>query len=34
MTMPSATATAPPVGDEQPILSLRAVNKSFGAAEF
>ncbi len=31
MTMPSATATAPPVGDEQPILSLRAVNKSFGA---
>ena len=31
MTMPSATATAPPAGDEQPILSLRAVNKSFGA---
>jgi D-xylose transport system ATP-binding protein len=31
MTMPSATATAPPVGDESPILSLRGVNKSFGA---
>jgi D-xylose transport system ATP-binding protein len=31
MTMPSATATAPPVQGEAPILSLRAVNKSFGA---
>ena len=31
MTMPSATATVPPVQDEAPILSLRAVNKSFGA---
>ncbi|HEY6748058.1 MAG TPA: ATP-binding cassette domain-containing protein [Mycobacteriales bacterium] len=31
MTMPSATATAPPVRDQEPILSLRAVNKSFGA---
>jgi D-xylose transport system ATP-binding protein len=31
MTMPSATATAPPLGDQQPILSLRKVNKSFGA---
>src|SRR3954463_3456843 len=31
MAVPSATATAPPVGDEQPILSLRGVNKSFGA---
>ena len=31
MTMPSATATVPPVRDEAPILSLRAVNKSFGA---
>ena len=31
MTMPSATATAPPVRGEEPILSLRAVNKSFGA---
>jgi D-xylose transport system ATP-binding protein len=31
MTMPSATATAPRQGDDSPILSLRAVNKSFGA---
>ena len=31
MTMPSATATAPPMRGEEPILSLRAVNKSFGA---
>jgi D-xylose transport system ATP-binding protein len=31
MTMPSATATAPPVNDPAPILSLRNVNKSFGA---
>jgi D-xylose transport system ATP-binding protein len=31
MTMPSATATTPPVSDESPILSLRGVNKSFGA---
>jgi D-xylose transport system ATP-binding protein len=31
MTMPSATATAPPQGEDSPILSLRAVNKSFGA---
>jgi D-xylose transport system ATP-binding protein len=31
MTMPSATATAPPLSDAEPILSLRAVNKSFGA---
>ena len=31
MTMPSATATAPPLDGEQPILSLRGVNKSFGA---
>ena len=30
MTMPSATATAPPL-DTAPILSLRNVNKSFGA---
>jgi D-xylose transport system ATP-binding protein len=29
--MPSATATAPPQGEDSPILSLRAVNKSFGA---
>src|SRR3954449_1758616 len=31
MTMPSATATASPVNDPAPILSLRNVNKSFGA---
>ena len=31
MTMPSATATAPRLDGEQPILSLRGVNKSFGA---
>jgi D-xylose transport system ATP-binding protein len=31
MTMPSATATAPPTDGPAPILSLRNVNKSFGA---
>jgi D-xylose transport system ATP-binding protein len=31
MTMPSATATAPPLDGAAPILSLRGVNKSFGA---
>jgi D-xylose transport system ATP-binding protein len=31
MTMPSATAAAPPLDGAQPILSLRGVNKSFGA---
>jgi D-xylose transport system ATP-binding protein len=31
MTMPSATAVAPPAQDATPMLSLRDVNKSFGA---
>ena len=31
MTLPSATATAPPLDGAAPILSLRGVNKSFGA---
>jgi D-xylose transport system ATP-binding protein len=31
MTMPSATATAPSLDGVEPILSLRGVNKSFGA---
>jgi D-xylose transport system ATP-binding protein len=31
MTMPSATAVAPPAQDATPLLSLRNVNKSFGA---
>jgi D-xylose transport system ATP-binding protein len=31
MTMPSATATAPPERELAPLLSLRGVNKSFGA---
>jgi D-xylose transport system ATP-binding protein len=31
MTMPSATSTAPPAKDLTPLLSLRHVNKSFGA---
>jgi len=31
MTMPSAVATAPPTDAPKPLLSLRGVNKSFGA---
>jgi D-xylose transport system ATP-binding protein len=31
MTMPSATAAAPPSGAGAPLLSLRKINKSFGA---